>query len=52
MRGFTLLEVLLYISLLSILMMGVFSFVYVLIDSENNNRWVEEDTELINQKFF
>ncbi len=52
MRGFTLLEVLLYISLLSILMVGVFSFVYVLIDSENNNRWVEEDTELINQKFF
>ena len=51
MRGSTLLETLIYITLLSILMIGVFSSVFVLIDTEKSDT-VEKDSVLINKKLY
>ncbi len=49
MKGMTLIETLIYISLLSILMVGVFSSVYVVIDSGEKKHQidVQKDTELL-----
>ncbi len=49
MKGSTLIETLIYIALLSILMVGVFSSVYILIDSGNRSSRVEgeRDTQLL-----
>ncbi len=48
-KGFTLIETLIYIALLSILMIGVFSSVFIFIDNENQPNQVEKDSELLNQ---
>ncbi len=47
MKGNTLIETLVYVSLLSILMIGVFSSVYVLIRSEERTRISNENDSLL-----
>ena len=51
-KGMTLIETLVYIALLSILMVGVFSSVYVIIYSnEKQSRVNEADTALLLKKY-
>jgi type II secretory pathway pseudopilin PulG len=52
MRGITLIETLIYISLLSILMVGIFSSVYVIIDSAKDiSKEGVRNSSILLQKF-
>ncbi len=52
-KGNTLIETLIYISLLSILMMGVFSSIYSIIYLENRSIKInEKDNSLLLENFF
>lgn len=49
MKGMTLIETLIYITLLSLLLLGVFSSIYSIIYTERETAtWVEDDSVLIN----
>ncbi len=53
MRGMTLIEILIYISLLSLMLMGIFSSLFMIIRSEEgSNKWPEEDAIILNQKLY
>jgi type II secretory pathway pseudopilin PulG len=52
MKGSTLIETLLYIALLSLLMIGVFSSVYVLIHQSTREEINEEDTNILLKNYY
>ncbi len=52
MKGFTLIETLVYIALLSVLMIGVFSSVFIFINKEQRSDQVEADSGMLNQTFY
>lgn len=48
MRGFTLIETVIYLALLSIIMIGVFSSVFMVIDSNQKKNTIDEDSAMLN----